>query len=155
MGGGDARVTARVLFAEFCCSPLRRAASGAGCKTTTASAFTYSRTAQSTLITSRPPFAAPAPTRAAPLSSVTIAILHLQTAVSCEAAAVAMMRDIVLHDEDEDVRRYPWDGSSVMMERGDDTARSTLRGPSAACTSSSILDRVFLLLPRPPMNTPV
>ena len=32
------------------------------------------------------------------------------------------------------------DISAEMMERGDDTARSTLRGPSAACTS--ILDRV-------------
>ena len=40
---------------------------------------------------------------------------------------------------------------SEMMERGDDTARSTLCGPSAACTS--ILYRVCY--DPPPMNTPV
>ena len=39
--------------------------------------------------------------------------LHLLAAVSCEATSVTMMRDVVLHYEDEDVRRFPWDGSPV------------------------------------------
>ena len=39
--------------------------------------------------------------------------LHLLTAASCEATAVPMMRDVVQHYEDEDVHRFPWDGSPV------------------------------------------
>ena len=39
--------------------------------------------------------------------------LHLLAGASCEAAGVPMMRDIMLRDEDEGKRRFPWDGSCV------------------------------------------